>query len=58
MKTILLHCLAGTFAASTAFAGNPEPTTIETPPAPSPWEYRVELYGWLTSIDGSTGIGP
>ena len=25
---------------------------------PGPWAFRIEPYGWLTGIDGSTGIGP
>jgi opacity protein-like surface antigen len=28
---------------------------ITMPPPPSPWEFRLQPYAWLTAIDGSTG---
>lgn len=38
-----------------AVAGEPEPAPIVTPPAASPWEFRITPYAWLTAIDGTTG---
>ena len=45
---------------STALCATSLPTAAgtapETMPAPSsPWEFRIQPYGWLTGIDGSTG---
>jgi hypothetical protein len=41
-----------------ASAGAPADPVIETPPASSGWEFRIEPYGWLTGLDGRTGVGP
>ena len=41
-----------------ASAGTPADPVIETPPASSGWEFRIEPYGWLTGLDGRTGVGP
>ncbi len=56
MKTTASLLLA---AMSTAFAGAPAAAILETPASPaSPWEFRVELYGWLSGLDGTSGVGP
>lgn len=57
MKTTTASLLLA--AMGTAFAGAPADTILEAPASPaSPWEFRVQPYGWLTGIDGSTGVGP
>lgn len=39
-----------------AVAGTTATTeTLETPQPANPWEFRITPYGWLTTIDGSTG---
>jgi hypothetical protein len=40
---------------SSAMAGPTEPPPAP-PPAESPWEFRLEPYGWLSGISGTTGI--
>jgi hypothetical protein len=48
--------VAGITLAS-AFGGTAEPiVTPEPSAAPSAWEFRIEPYGWLTSLDGTVGI--
>jgi hypothetical protein len=34
------------------------PAITNGAPASSPWQFRIESYGWLTGIDGTTGVGP
>lgn len=43
-----------------ATAGTTGSAVVETPPATadSPWTFETSLYGWLTGIDGTTGVGP
>jgi len=44
---------------ATAQAGTPAVESIVPPPADDPgWTFRVEPYGWLTGLNGQTGIGP
>ncbi len=43
---------------SIARAGTPVEAPVETPPPASPWETRASMYGWLTGLDGTTGVGP
>ena len=53
-KTIVLTASIGT-----ALGGTTETPVVETPPpafAPG-WEFRASPYGWLTGLDGDTGIG-
>ncbi len=40
-----------------ARAGTPAEAPVETPPPASPWEIRASMYGWLTGLDGTTGVG-
>ena len=48
--------VAGTTLAC-AFGGSTEPVIAPAPAAnPSPWEFRIEPYGWLTSLDGTVGV--
>ena len=39
-----------------AGAGQGDAEPIVTAPPASPWEFRITPYGWLTAIDGSTGV--
>lgn len=47
-------------AAAMAKAGTPAADTVMpvTPEEESGWTFRVEPYGWLTGLNGQTGIGP
>ena len=47
--------LANCAAPLAALAGPVAAEPILTTPAPSPWEFRINPYGWLTAIDGTTG---
>ena len=38
-----------------ALAGPVEEKIIQPPAPSSPWEFRIELYGWLTNLDGKVG---
>ena len=64
MKSIKRHTLAGTLAAccqmSAALGQNAAEAPLQMPSADtlSDWEFRIEPYGWLTGLNGSTGIGP
>ena len=64
MKSIKRHTLAGALAAccqmSTALGQNAAEAPLQMPSADtlSDWEFRIEPYGWLTGLNGSTGIGP
>ena len=62
MKNIAKQTLAGTLILSSALAsasaGTTKDSNIQTPAAASPWQFRIEPYGWLTGIDGTTGVGP
>ena len=56
MKNILIPAL---FCASSllALAGptSHESVPVDSPPPTVDWEFRLQLYGWLTGIDGTTG---
>jgi opacity protein-like surface antigen len=41
-----------------AVGGSTEPIVAPAPapPSTSPWEFRIEPYGWLTAIDGDVGV--
>jgi hypothetical protein len=61
MKNIPQRALAGAimFCSSLGSAhGGCGPAPIAETPAASPWTFRVEPYGWLTGIEGTTGVGP
>ena len=63
MKTQLSYAwlipLAGMGLPASALAGVPDAAVdIAPPPSASGWEFRVEPYGWLTGLDGKTGVGP
>ncbi len=55
LRSIFLAVAGATlFAASQVQAGPPD---VPVSPAPlSPWEFRLEPYGWLAGISGTTGI--
>jgi hypothetical protein len=55
-RPILAVAYCATVILSSAFAGTPDHKIIETPAAASPWEFRVEPYGWGTVLDGTTGV--
>jgi hypothetical protein len=57
MKTNTASLIPAALCASSllAAAGQPEPAPIITPPAASPWEFRLTPYAWLTAIDGTNG---
>lgn len=56
MKSLLIPAaLCFTHLIAVAAPATSESATITTPPASSPWEFRITPYGWLTAIDGSTG---
>lgn len=57
-KTCLVS-LAGLGLPGSALAGAPDAEIDLAPRKPaSEWEFRVEPYGWLTGLDGKTGVGP
>lgn len=37
-------------------AGPAEEKVIQAPTPSSPWEFRIEPYGWATGLDGTTGV--
>lgn len=61
MKHIPKRTLAGAImlcsSLGSAHGGSAPASIIETPTA-STWQFRIEPYGWLTGIDGTTGVGP
>jgi hypothetical protein len=59
-KAILAAPQFAAFMLGTAFAGAPAEPVIEasSDPEASSWEFRLEPYGWLTGLDGRTGVGP
>lgn len=51
--------LAAAALSGTALAGVPDATVDIAPSKPaSGWQFRAEPYGWLTGLDGTTGVGP
>lgn len=39
------------------YGGSSEPSIAPEPAAsPSPWEFRIEPYAWLTALDGTVGV--
>jgi len=66
MKSISRNKLLGALALcagsqlGTVSAGTPTEPTVQVPPASasSDWEFRVEPYGWLTGLEGTTGVSP
>ncbi len=40
-----------------ALAGPLEKEIIQPPAPVSPWQFRLEAYGWLTSLEGTSGVG-
>jgi len=54
---VLRSAIAAATSIACAHGGSTEPI-IAPPPAasPSPWEFRIEPYGWLTALDGKVGI--
>jgi opacity protein-like surface antigen len=56
MKNLLIPAaLCATQPVAVAGPATSESALITTPPASSPWEFRITPYAWLTAIDGSTG---
>lgn len=54
-----LLSLATTPLLGSASAGVPDAAVdLPAPPGTSGWEFRIEPYGWLTGLDGETGLGP
>jgi hypothetical protein len=64
MNSITRHTLAGTLAAccqiSAALGQSSDQAPLQMPPTDtvSDWEFRLEPYGWLTGLNGTTGVGP
>lgn len=60
MKSACLITAAICATRLTALGGSPDQPVIEIPipAAHDPWAFRIELYGWLTGLDGTTGVGP
>lgn len=58
MNTSSLPCIFSLALTGIAGAGTPSEMPVQ-PPLPAPdWEFRASMYGWLTGLDGSTGVGP
>src|SRR5215207_5287676 len=55
-RSVLAGACCATVILCSALAGTPDHKIIETPAPESPWEFRVEPYGWGTVIDGTTGV--
>lgn len=54
-----LVSLAGMGLPASALAGVSDAAAgPAAPPPANGWEFRVEPYGWLTGLDGRTGVGP
>lgn len=53
MKHILIP--AAFCATSLLAVAGTEPAAIDMPPPSDGWEFRLQPYGWLTGIDGTTG---
>jgi hypothetical protein len=45
-------------AIGNSFGGSAEALTIPPAPEVSAWEFRTSMYGWLTAMEGTTGVGP
>jgi hypothetical protein len=64
MKSTLLPVLSLALAAALPiFAGSPVTSekSVIVPPAPplqDEWYFTVAVYGWLSAVDGTTGVGP
>lgn len=66
MKSISRNKLLGTLALcaggqlGTVVAGVPAESMVAVPSrsSSSDWEFRVEPYGWLTGLEGTTGVSP
>jgi hypothetical protein len=60
MKTILIQGIAASTFLTAASAGSLEnPIGASTTEVPSSeWQFRIEPYGWLTGLNGTTGVGP
>jgi opacity protein-like surface antigen len=49
--------IAASATLACAHGGGSEPVIAPAPAAtPSPWEFRIEPYAWLTALDGDVGI--
>lgn len=60
MKSILIHGAAAIACLTAASAGSHESPIAATVPADptTDWQFLIEPYGWLTGLDGRTGVGP
>jgi predicted porin len=60
MKSILIHSAAAITFLAGASAGTHEDSAVApiTTTLSSEWQFRVEPYGWLPGLDGSTGVSP
>jgi hypothetical protein len=58
MKHIPKRALAGAIMLCSSLGsahGGCGPADLSATPASSPWQFRIQPYGWLTGIDGSSG---
>lgn len=60
MKSILIHGTAAIAFLTAASAGSHDNPIAAPAPSNSStdWQFRIEPYGWLTGLDGRTGVGP
>ncbi len=60
MKSPILHSIPAVILTFSGFAtgGVPAEPAVEIPAPATGWEFRVQLYGWLTGLDGTTAVGP
>jgi hypothetical protein len=60
MKNILIQGIAGiAFLVSASAGSTEEPLGAQSPATPaSGWQFSIKPYGWLTGLDGQTGVGP
>ncbi len=57
--TLVSLVLSGLAAAGLAHAGTvASEAAAPAPASSSDWTFRIEPYGWLTGLDGTTGVGP
>src|SRR5687768_7313617 len=62
-SVFLLTVTAALLGSATIIAGTPTPSSKsivmpESPPPQEPWYLTIAAYGWLSAVEGDTGIGP
>ncbi len=60
MRTSLQACIRSALAftlTASVWAGTPADTPVEMSPPEPVWEIRASSYGWLTGLEGTTGVG-